>query len=110
MQGLVIVGALRLVLLGLGQSLGFKIKLDREKLRPFECGFTPKTTNRVPLSLRFFLVAIIFLVFDVELALIFPVIMPHFSGSGVNPRLVILVFLSILLLGLYYEVNQGRLN
>jgi NADH:ubiquinone oxidoreductase subunit 3 (subunit A) len=39
------------VLLALGAALRAKHKLDREKLRPFECGFTPKTSNRIPLFL-----------------------------------------------------------
>merc|ERR1711862_458734 len=58
----------------LGSILSKKSYLDREKLRPFECGFNPKSLPRIPFSIRFFLIAVIFLVFDVELVLIFPFI------------------------------------
>ena len=88
-------------------TLSKKSIQDREKLRPFECGFTPKTLPRIPFSLRFFLVALIFLVFDVELVLIFPFLTSHTIRTRIEALIVLIIFLIILTLGLYYENNQG---
>lgn len=98
------------ILLVLGLRLSTKSFLDREKSRPFECGFNPNSVARLPFSLRFFLIAIVFLIFDIELVLVFPVVV---SSSFVNPViriLILLVFIVILILGLYYESNQGSLD
>nr|YP_010439584.1 NADH dehydrogenase subunit 3 [Daddala brevicauda]UTC33474.1 NADH dehydrogenase subunit 3 [Daddala brevicauda] len=83
---------------------------DREKSSPFECGFDPKSSARIPFSLHFFLITVIFLIFDVEIALIFPII-PLFKM--VNFFLwtkISFFFLLILILGLYHEWNQNMLN
>lgn len=111
---LILVGAVVLTLSFLLVLLGnlFRIKIlgDREKNRPFECGFTPEQVARLPFSLRFFLVAIVFLIFDVELLLIFPIIRRLISGILIINQEILFRFLVLLVLGLYYELNQGRLN
>merc|ERR1712244_107583 len=81
-----------------------------EKIRPFECGFTPKLNARLPFTLRFFLIALIFLVFDVELVILFPFLVNLFSGSNINIASIVFLLLIILALGLFHEWNQGSLE
>nr|ADO60487.1 NADH dehydrogenase subunit 3 [Elmidae sp. BMNH 840216] len=83
---------------------------DREKSSPFECGFDPKSSARMPFSLQFFLIAVIFLIFDVEITLLIPMIFIMNISNMINFSLIILFFLIILLAGLYHEWNQGALT
>nr|AXS65044.1 NADH dehydrogenase subunit 3 [Curculionoidea sp. 15 KM-2017] len=83
---------------------------DREKTSPFECGFDPKNSARLPFSLQFFLIAIIFVIFDVELTLLLPMILIFKMSNIMNFSLTINFFIMILILGLFHEQNQGALN
>nr|WNH21901.1 NADH dehydrogenase subunit 3 [Synodus intermedius] len=83
---------------------------DSEKLSPYECGFDPLGTARLPFSLRFFLVAILFLLFDLEIALLLPLpwgdqlVSPSTTFSWASLLLILLT------LGLAYEWTQGGLE
>nr|APX39371.1 NADH dehydrogenase subunit 3 [Longitarsus atricillus] len=83
---------------------------DREKSSPFECGFDPKTSARLPFSLHFFLISIIFLIFDVEITLLLPLIFTMKISNMWNYSCIMIIFISILIIGLYHEWNQGALN
>nr|YP_009561700.1 NADH dehydrogenase subunit 3 [Hydrillodes lentalis]QAT19940.1 NADH dehydrogenase subunit 3 [Hydrillodes lentalis] len=83
---------------------------DREKSSPFECGFDPKSSARIPFSLHFFLITVIFLIFDVEIALIFPIIPLFKMVNFILWTKISFFFILILIIGLYHEWNQNMLN
>nr|YP_010894852.1 NADH dehydrogenase subunit 3 [Amiota setosa]WJW73365.1 NADH dehydrogenase subunit 3 [Amiota setosa] len=94
----------------LASILSKKSLMDREKSSPFECGFDPKSSSRLPFSIRFFLITIIFLIFDVEIALILPMIIIFKYSNMLIWSMSSITFIMILLIGLYHEWNQGMLN
>nr|QJX65652.1 NADH dehydrogenase subunit 3 [Amorophaga japonica] len=94
----------------LSMILSKKSNTSREKSSPFECGFNPKYSSRIPFSLHFFLITVIFLIFDVEIALIFPMISTFYLVDMFNWMITSSFFLIILILGLYHEWNQNMLN
>nr|YP_009350214.1 NADH dehydrogenase subunit 3 [Odontotermes obesus]APU93554.1 NADH dehydrogenase subunit 3 [Odontotermes obesus]AQP26557.1 NADH dehydrogenase subunit 3 [Odontotermes obesus] len=83
---------------------------DREKSSPFECGFDPKNSARLPFSSRFFLIAVIFMIFDVEIALLLPMPVTMMTSNMKSWMTVSIMFLLILIIGLYHEWNQGSLE
>nr|YP_010290275.1 NADH dehydrogenase subunit 3 [Holocerina smilax]ULO26107.1 NADH dehydrogenase subunit 3 [Holocerina smilax] len=98
------------LLMFLSMILSKKSFLDREKCSPFECGFDPKSSARIPFSLHFFLITIIFLIFDVEIALIFPIIYLFKMVNFFLWMKTSFFFMVILLLGVYHEWNQNMLT
>nr|YP_009139388.1 NADH dehydrogenase subunit 3 [Callimorpha dominula]AKF78259.1 NADH dehydrogenase subunit 3 [Callimorpha dominula] len=83
---------------------------DREKSSPFECGFDPTSSARIPFSLHFFLITVIFLIFDVEIALILPIIPLFKMVNFILWTKISFFFIFILIIGLYHEWNQNMLN
>nr|BBG74481.1 NADH dehydrogenase subunit 3 [Paraulopus oblongus] len=87
-----------------------QIKPDTEKLSPYECGFDPLGSARLPFSLRFFLVAILFLLFDLEIALLLPLPWGDQLISPLHTLILTSAILVLLTLGLIYEWIQGGLE
>nr|BAI77216.1 NADH dehydrogenase subunit 3 [Bertella idiomorpha] len=83
---------------------------DHEKLSPYECGFDPVGSARLPFSMRFFLVAILFLLFDLEIALLLPLPWGNQQDSPLLTFSWTSLVLALLTLGLIYEWLQGGLE
>nr|UAT98519.1 NADH dehydrogenase subunit 3 [Dichoptera sp. WW-2021a] len=86
-----------------------KTKMSREKNSPFECGFSKTSNTRKSFSTHFFLIATIFLVFDIEISLI----LPMYSTSMVNMKEWMIsstITMMILIIGLMHEWNSGMLE
>nr|ABD63932.1 NADH dehydrogenase subunit 3 [Nicator vireo] len=104
---------LSLVLSVLLTALNFflsQMNPDSEKLSPYECGFDPQGSARLPFSIRFFLVAILFLLFDLEIALLLPL---PWATQLQDPTATLTwasTLILVLTLGLVYEWTQGGLE
>nr|YP_010728495.1 NADH dehydrogenase subunit 3 [Polypedilum heberti]WEF49736.1 NADH dehydrogenase subunit 3 [Polypedilum heberti] len=107
---IIILFMISFIIMMLSTILSKKKIIDREKLSPFECGFNPMNSSRLPFSIRFFLIAIIFLIFDVEIALILPMMLTIKSSNLMIWFYTNFIFILILIIGLYHEWNQGSLN
>nr|ATD83420.1 NADH dehydrogenase subunit 3 [Veniliornis cassini] len=83
---------------------------DSEKLSPYECGFDPLGSARLPFSIRFFLVAILFLLFDLEIALLLPLPWATQLQSPITSLAWASTIILLLTLGLIYEWIQGGLE
>nr|AML26483.1 NADH dehydrogenase subunit 3 [Staphylinidae sp. BMNH 1274658] len=105
-----IIMLIALITMLLASIISKKSFMDREKSSPFECGFDPKNSARMPFSLHFFLIAVIFLIFDVEITILIPFIMILKMTQMSLYLFSLISFLMILILGLFHEWNQGALN
>jgi len=93
-------------------ALGFLLapsRPDSEKNSPFECGFEAFEDTRMRFDVRYYLVAILFILFDLEIAFMFPwaVVL---DSIGVFGFVAMLVFLAILVIGFIYEWKKGALE
>ena len=101
---------LSLVVISLGLILSKRAIRDREKESPFECGFDPVKSARLPFSLRSFLLTIIFLIFDVVIVLLFPILIRFLRAFTAELVTGAFLFLVILIVGLFHEWNEGSLD
>ena len=99
---------LGIVLLVMGWVLGPR-RPDAEKLSPYECGFTAFEDARMQFDVRYYLVAILFIVFDLEIAFVFPWALV-FRELGVFGLVEMGVFLALLVIGFIYVWKKGALE
>lgn len=99
---------LAVVLLGLGLLMAPR-RPDAEKDSPFECGFEAFEDSRMKFDVRYYLVAILFIIFDLEIAFLFPwaVVLDEIGVTGL---LAMAVFLGVLVIGFIYEWKKGALE
>ena len=99
---------LGLIMLALG-SLVSPSHHDPEKLSPYECGFEAFEDARMKFDVRYYLIAILFILFDLEIAFLFPwaVVLPDIGAFGFWSMMI---FLAILIVGFVYEWKKGALE
>ncbi len=105
---LAVAGGFGLVLLGAGWMLGPR-QPDSQKASPYECGFEAFEDSRTKFDVRYYLVAILFIIFDLEIAFLFPwaVSLDAIGGFGL---VSMGVFLAVLVVGFIYEWKKGALE
>ena len=84
-------------------------KPDPEKLSTYECGFEPFNDSRMEFDVRFYLVAILFIIFDLEIAFLFPWAI-SLGNIGLLGFSSMMIFLFILTIGFIYEWKKGALD
>nr|AAK55289.2 NADH dehydrogenase subunit 3 [Thrips imaginis] len=94
------------ILMSMTTMISKKSQKSREKQIPFECGFNFFNSARMPFSMQFFLIAIIFIIFDVEIILIIPLIPSIFKSNIILWTKTSMMFLIILLVGILMEWKE----
>lgn len=113
---------LMLFLIGIGLSVGFVLlshfvgthKPNPAKMGPYECGLDPVGSPRRRFSVKFYLVAMLFILFDIEVVFLYPwaVLFKEFKGAGLGGILFVemAIFLAILTIGLVYVFRRRALD
>ncbi len=105
---MIISGGLGIVLLLIGLALG-KGEKDSDKRSPYECGFEAFEDTRMRFDVRYYLVAILFIIFDLEIAFLFPWAV-SLDEVGMFGLVAMGVFIAILVVGFVYEWRKGALE
>lgn len=106
--GLVIGVVMICLALGLGKFLGHS-RPDAEKQSPYECGFEAFEDARMKFDVRYYLVAILFIIFDLEIAFLFPWAVA-LDTIGMAGFWAMMIFLAVLVVGFIYEWRKGALE
>lgn len=108
---LIVVPALGIMLLGLNIIIGFIYAADSEKVSAYECGFSPLGETREKFNISFYLIGIVFLIFDLEIILALPLISSILTlETGLTSYWVVILFIIILTIGYIYEWKSGVLD
>ena len=102
---LVVAAGLGVLLLALGFLFG-RGRKDDEKLSPYECGFEAFEDSRMKFDVRYYLVAILFIIFDLEIAFLFPWAV-SLDAIGAFGLIAMGIFLAVLVVGFIYEWKKG---
>jgi NADH-quinone oxidoreductase subunit A len=109
------------VLVQIGVAVGFIIftmvvapmlgpnRKTKRKNEVFECGIESVGDARTPISIKYFLTAILFVLFDVEIIFMYPWAV-NFKGLGMDGFIEMIIFMLLLLAGFYYVIKKGILN
>lgn len=100
---------LSLVLLALVYIISFTSKVDMEKSSAYECGFQPFSETNFPFEVQFALIAIMFLLFDIEVLYLFPLAQSIVTLNTIE-LFYIIVFFAIVILSLVYEISRSVLR
>lgn len=105
---LIVATGIGIALIVIGNVLGPK-RPSSEKLSPYECGFSAFESARMPFDVRYYLVAILFIVFDLEIAFVFPWAVV-FRELGLFGLIEMGIFLGLLVVGFAYVWKRGALE
>nr|YP_009446145.1 NADH dehydrogenase subunit 3 [Modiolus kurilensis]ASB29945.1 NADH dehydrogenase subunit 3 [Modiolus kurilensis] len=106
----VVVMVVPCILLFLGLWLAMGDMSSREKSSCYECGFEPIRTARSSFSLRFFLLGVLFVVFDVEVVMMVPILFGVSVGGSAVSIICLILFIIVLVVGCLYERRDGSMD
>nr|QNV11568.1 NADH dehydrogenase subunit 3 [Haemopis sanguisuga] len=96
-----------IILFSLSYIIYLKMLLNYQKLSPFECGFDNMNSARIPFSTRFFLLGVIFIIFDIEIVLLLPIPLLNLMNTSI---MIVMLIMLLLFIGLLHEWNEGSLD
>jgi NADH-quinone oxidoreductase subunit A len=105
---LIVATGIGIALMIIGRLIGPR-RPDAEKLSPYECGFEAFEDARMKFDVRYYLVAILFILFDLEIAFLFPWAVA-LKEVGMAGFVAVIIFLAILVVGFVYEWKKGALD
>ncbi len=105
---IIIASALAVILIGIPFIVA-RVRGDKEKVSAYECGFEAFDDARMPFDVRFYLISILFIIFDLEIAFLFPwaIVLKSLPEVGFWSMML---FLFVLTVGFIYEWRRGALN